>query len=271
MTHSETPTDEAALDSALQSIAQTPTLLVALDFDGTLAPEVDSPGAARAIPEAVTAIERLLAMPHTRVALISGRAAASLIEVARPARTVLLVGSHGVETRLDTADVELNLTAEDRTRVAALRRTLDAAIDGLAHVWIETKPAGFAVHTRLATADDTRTAHERVLAGTAMLQPLTMRSGKNVIEFSVREDTKGDAVRRLRDHTGATAVFFAGDDVTDEDGFAALGAGDLGMKIGEGDTHANVRVSGPADVAQVLHRLADLRAASADTPASDIR
>lgn len=255
----------ATLEKALQAIAQTPMLLVALDFDGTLAPEVDSPGDARAIPEAVSAVRRLLTLPDTRVALISGRAAASLIEVAQPAAEVLLVGSHGVETRLDTAEVQLELSDDERDRVAALRRTLDEAIDGLAQVWIEVKPAGFAVHTRLASEQDTRIAHERVMAGTAAVGPLTMRSGKNVIEFSVREDTKGDAVRRLRRHVAATAVFFAGDDVTDEDGFQALVPGDLGLKVGPGETHATVQMDEPADVARVLHRLAELRAVPATT------
>lgn len=259
---SQEPLPEA-LESALRQIAQTPTLLVALDFDGTLAPEVDSPSAARAIPDAVAAVRRLLAVPDTRVALISGRAAASLIEVAQPTPDVLLVGSHGVETRLDTAEIRLELSDDERARVAALRQTLDTAIDGLDQVWIETKPAGFAVHTRLASARDTRVAHERVLSGTAAFRSLTTRSGKNVIEFSVREDTKGDAIRLLRGHTAASAVFFAGDDVTDEDGFAALGPDDLGVKVGEGETRAAQRVEEPRDVARVLHLLADLRAVEA--------
>jgi len=86
-----------------------------------------------------------------------------------------------------------------------------------------------------------------------------VRGGKNVLEFSVRSTTKGEAIEHLRTYTKATAVFFAGDDVTDEDGFAALDADDLGLKAGEGQTLANHRVKGPIEVARALTLLADLR------------
>ena len=87
-----------------------------------------------------------------------------------------------------------------------------------------------------------------------------MREGKNVIEFALRPGNKGDAIAKLREHTGATSVFYAGDDVTDEDAFVALGADDLGMKIGQGRTAAGHRVRGPEEVAEVLALLADFRA-----------
>jgi trehalose 6-phosphate phosphatase len=87
------------LVGALREIARTRRLLVALDFDGTLAPEVDDPEAARALPEARAAVLRLIAMPNTRVALVSGRALESLIQVSNLPDSVLLVGSHGIELR----------------------------------------------------------------------------------------------------------------------------------------------------------------------------
>ena len=83
------------LVAALHELASTGRLLVALDFDGTLAPEVDDPAHARALPEAREAVLRLLALPGTRVALVSGRALGSLEEVAQlpeVAGVVLLAG-----------------------------------------------------------------------------------------------------------------------------------------------------------------------------------
>ena len=85
-----------ALIRRLRELSQTPRLLVALDFDGTLAPEVDVPDDARAIPAAREAVLRLLRVPHTRVALVSGRAMESLIRVTDLPDNVLLFGSHGI-------------------------------------------------------------------------------------------------------------------------------------------------------------------------------
>ncbi len=86
------------------------------------------------------------------------------------------------------------------------------------------------------------------------------RGGKDILEFAVRHVTKGDAVDRLRELRGADAVFFAGDDVTDEDAFAVLRDGDVGVKVGAGETRAGFRVTDPAALTDVLKQLARLRA-----------
>ncbi|WP_066041995.1 trehalose-phosphatase [Herbiconiux solani] len=243
------------LREAVQRLAETPELLVALDFDGTLAPEVDRPDDARALPEAQDAVLRLLELPATHVAFISGRAMDSLRHVTGLPESALLVGSHGVEVRVD-GRTAIDLDDAERARRDELGRTLEAIADGIDGAWVEEKPAGFALHTRLADDAGTEEATSRALTETDPEgNGLTVRSGKNVLEFSVRSTTKGEAVARLREQTGATAVLFAGDDVTDEDGFAALGEGDLGLKSGKGETRASHRVDGPADVAAVLAAL----------------
>ncbi|MBC7725525.1 MAG: trehalose-phosphatase [Burkholderiaceae bacterium] len=248
------------LIGAMREIARTKRLLVALDFDGTLAPEVDEPEQARATPEAREAVLRLLKMPNTRVALVSGRAIGSLEKVADLPDSALLVGSHGIELRLDTPDIRINLNTAELDRVDVLGDLLGEVADKLDQVWIESKPAGFALHTRLATEADSRMAHLVALRETsAEFDDLTVRAGKNVLEFSVRSTTKGEAIEHLREYTAATAVFFAGDDVTDEDAFAALDADDLGLKSGDGSTLANYRVRGPREIASALALLADLR------------
>jgi trehalose 6-phosphate synthase/phosphatase len=81
-----------------------------------------------------------------------------------------------------------------------------------------------------------------------------------VLEFSVRSSTKGDALAKLREYTGADRVFYAGDDVTDEDAFAVLRNDDIGLKIGQGATLAGHRVRSPKEVAEVLVRIAAFRA-----------
>lgn len=252
--------DETRLADALGRIATAEHLLVALDFDGTLAPEVDAPLKARALPEAHEAILRLVALPDTSVALVSGRALDSLTEVSEAPDAVLLVGSHGVEYRVD-GEAEVALTDDE----ASLRHSLETILTETAapydEVLVEEKPAGFALHTRLADASVTEKVLAEARRRVAVEAPgATERVGKNVLEFAVRSASKGDAVDRLREITGATAVLFAGDDVTDEDGFGALGASDFGLKCGPGETAAAYRVAAPADVAHLLEDLAELRA-----------
>ncbi len=248
------------LIGALRELARTKRLLVALDFDGTLAPEVDDPEKARALPESRAAVLRLLAMPNTRVALVSGRAMKSLEQVTDLPDTALLVGSHGIEIRLDSNDDPSRLDAAEQAQVDILNLVLGEVADAMDQVWLEEKPAGFALHTRLASELHSRVAHLVARSEVAAeLSGVTVREGKNVLEFSVRSTTKGEAVEHLRQYTEADAVFYAGDDVTDEDAFAALGADDFGLKSGEGSTLAHFRVPGPEQVARVLALLADLR------------
>lgn len=250
----------SSLVGALRELARVRQLLVALDFDGTLAPEVDSPEQARALPEARDAVLRLLALPHTRVALVSGRSLRSLIEVAQLPDSTLLVGSHGIEIRLDDADDRFALDSAELEQVEVLHEVLGEVADAIDQVWLEVKPAGFALHTRLATDHDSRVAHLVALSeASAEIDNLTVRQGKNVLEFSVRSTTKGEAVEHLRRYTKADAVFYAGDDVTDEDAFAALRPDDLGVKSGLGVTEAAFRVAGPAEIALVLSTLATFR------------
>jgi len=249
-----------ALTGALRELAHTKKLLVALDFDGTLAPEVDSPEQARALPEAREAVLRLLALPNTRVALVSGRSLASLIQVADLPDDTLLVGSHGIEIRLDDPDDKVSLNTVEMEQVDVLHEVLSEVADAVDQVWLEVKPAGFALHTRLATEHNSRVAHLVALSETAAeLDNLTVREGKNVLEFSVRSTTKGEAVEHLRRYTAADAVFYAGDDVTDEDAFAALLPHDVGVKSGDGPTEAAFRVGGPTQIAEVLSALATFR------------
>jgi trehalose 6-phosphate phosphatase len=250
----------SSLTGALRELARVRRLLVALDFDGTLAPEVDSPDAARAIPEARDAVLRLLALPNTRVALVSGRSLRSLIEVADLPDSTLLVGSHGIEIRLDDPYDRVSLDTAELEQVEVLQEVLGEVADAIDQVWLEAKPAGFALHTRLATEHDSRVAHLVALSeAQAEVDSLTVRQGKNVVEFSVRSTTKGEALEHLRRYTAADAVFYAGDDVTDEDAFAALTPDDLGVKSGPGPTEAPFRVAGPDEIALVLSTLATFR------------
>jgi alpha,alpha-trehalose-phosphate synthase [UDP-forming]/trehalose-phosphatase len=252
-----------SLLGALHRIAETERLLVALDFDGTLAPLVDRPEDARATIRARGAIERLASSDDTRVAIVSGRALESLNEVASPPDGTLLSGSHGVELQLDAGVATIDLRDAELAKLERLSAILDDVVAEADGAWIERKPAGRALHTRKLNAD-AGSALQRVARDTVAgeLVGITVRTGKAVLEFAVRSSDKGESLTRLRQHVGATATIYVGDDVTDEDAFAALDADDIGVKVGQGKSIANYRVRSPEDVAEMLERLADARDAA---------
>ena len=250
-------TGTAGLDAALGRIAGSRRLLVALDFDGTLAPEVDDPLDARALPAAAAALEALQALPETIVALVSGRSLESLDHVGQLPPDTPLVGSHGLEVRLGAGAAEPAVDVADRERVDALRAALAPVVEAVDGAWIEDKPAGFAVHTRVVEQEAAAALQRDVRARASALDAgLTVRDGKNVVEFAVRDATKGDGLRILRERLAVDAVLFAGDDVTDEDALRTLGEHDLGVKVGAAASVAQHRVADPAALAALLADLA---------------
>lgn len=256
------PAVAPALEAALAGVAGVERLLVALDFDGTLAPEVDDPDRARALPAAVEALARLRVLPGTTVALVSGRSLDSLARVAEVGDDVPLIGSHGLELRLAAGERPAVLTPDEAARLAALRARVAALVDGVPGAWIEDKPAGFAVHVRLVERERASRL-DRDVRGVLAAEPgLTVRAGKNVVEFALREATKGDGLRALRARFAADAVVFAGDDVTDEDALAVLEPGDVGIKVGPAPTIAAHRVPDPAALVAALRLLTSARESS---------
>ena len=256
------------LDQALRGLAAQPSVLVALDFDGVLAPLVDDPSRSQVVPAAAEALARLDTLPGIHLALVSGREATGLVEIAEVPAGTRVVGSHGAQrghvglsaerTRELVAE-PLALTVEQEALHATVLREAKALAERYEGAWVEVKPVSVVVHSRLAGPHDAATLTEEVLAGPATHDGLRVQHGKNVVEMAVLHTTKGDAIVELRADVAPTAVLFAGDDVTDEDAFAVLGPDDVGIKVGDGPTAAQYRVADPDELAAVLLRLVELR------------
>jgi trehalose 6-phosphate phosphatase len=246
---------EADLLAALATVAGARRLLVACDVDGTISPIVDRPGDAVVDPAALAALADLASQPDTSVALVSGRALVELKAMTRLGPPVLLVGSHGAEHG--------DYAAVAPTRALALEQVLRevrAIADGVPGVLVEEKATGVAVHVRLASRADAARVTAEVVDGPSTRAGVRTTHGKEVVELSVVDADKGRALDRLREQTGADAVVFAGDDVTDETAFARLTPSDVGIKVGPGDTAAAHRVGETASVTALLVVLAGARA-----------
>jgi trehalose 6-phosphate phosphatase len=219
-----------------------------------LAPLVDDPARARALPAAETALITLAALPRTVVALVSGRSLASLrAGVGHLAEHATLIGGHGVEWE-DAAP-----TPEETARLDLLVRALDDVTEDVPGAWVERKPFSAVVHLRRVPADEAVDAHAATLAVIHRNEYHVML-GHGVIEALVREPAKGGAIAAMRRTAEADAVVYLGDDVTDDDAFAVLGPADLGISIGPTPTGASFQVASPRAAAEVLTLLAVERA-----------
>ena len=253
-----------SLEDRLRRLAVEPNLIVASDFDGTLAPIVSKPEQARALDRSRRALEALSNDADVAIVILTGRSLESLRETGLEHPRWVFSGSHGLE--LNRVGQELlagqreqsGLTPEETAHLTSLRIKLQSLVDSSA-AWIEDKPFGLAVHTR-----DVRDPQqsEEILQQThhlcigAGLNPLR---GKRVMECMVRRSDKGRLLEQVRESLPKSSVLYLGDDVTDEHVFARLGSEDLGVKVGTGDSRAQERVPNAQTVAAVLAHLAELR------------
>ncbi|WP_156757490.1 trehalose-phosphatase [Actinokineospora pegani] len=246
----------ADLRRAIVQLARTPRLLVACDYDGTLAPIVEDPEKARPHTESVGALRSLAGLHETTTAVISGRALRDLATLSRLPSEVHLVGSHGSE--FDVGFVHA-LDAGARALHQRVEAELDKLVDGAAGVQLEVKPASIAVHVRRADEATAARVLDLVRSGPCAWDGVEVTEGKAVVELAVVQTDKGHALDVLRHQVGATAAVFVGDDVTDEKAFARLSGPDLGVKVGDGATLAGYRIDDPTSVSTMLAFLLEER------------
>lgn len=248
----------AELQAALDHLAGCESILIATDFDGVLAPIVLDPMAARPLDGTVDALRALASLPRTTVAVVSGRDLDTLRSLSGIAASepIVLVGSHGAESSVDLAlDTSL-----DETQVALLDRA-ETQLSRIAArhpgVGVERKPAHVVMHTRRAEAAVGAAAVAEAMDALSGEPDLGVMDGKQILEFSAVEVSKGHALEALARLNGTSATLYLGDDVTDERAFAVLprGAGHVSVKVGAGETEAEFRVNGPDEVLGVFRQV----------------
>jgi trehalose-phosphatase len=254
---------------ALGAFAARPRVLVAVDFDGTLAPLVTDPLQAKAAPGGLEALRDAASLAGVTSAVVSGRDLATLemLTAIGPDSGIILVGSHGAETRgSDRAALDSTAgSAVPDTSGAALLNTVRDELEAIRSrypaVRLEYKPAAVVLHTRdvepSAAEAATKAANEAARRHTGV----HLIPGKEVVELSVSAADKGTALADLALASSSHATLYVGDDATDERAFAALQpwSGDLSIKVGTGETVAVHRVPDPEAVVELLEVFVDMR------------
>jgi trehalose 6-phosphate phosphatase len=239
--------------------------LLAVDFDGTIAPIVRDPDSSRPIDGVIETLAELSGR-GTRIAVVTGRDALTAVRLGGLERIpgVLVSGLHGAETWFGG---ELH-TQPESPGIEALRAELPPllAADDPA-IWLEDKRLSLVVHTRRAANPAARLA-ELIEPVTELAEAhgLEAYPGKMVIEIRVPGVSKGDSVTALLD-ADVQAALFAGDDLGDLPAFTAISkwaarTGRPGVRVSVGDVAevraaSDIQLDDPVEFAQLLRQLAN--------------
>ncbi len=254
---------------ALTAFAARPRVLVAVDFDGTLAPFVTDPRQARSVHGGLEALRDAATLGGVATAVVSGRDLATLemLTAIGPDDGITLIGSHGAQTNrgdrggLASAVGAAFLDEAAATLLETLRDELEAIRSRYPAVRLEYKPAAVVLHTRdvepSAAEAATKAANEAARRHTGV----HLIPGKEVVELTVSAADKGTALADLALASSSDATLYVGDDATDERAFAVLHplSGDLTIKVGTGETGAVHRVPDPEAVVELLELFVDMR------------
>jgi len=239
--------------------------LVAVDFDGTLAPIVPDPADSRPAPGAVEAL-RALAERGTRIAVITGRDARTVIELGGldGIPGLIIEGLYGAEQWRD-GTLQSPPEPEAMRRLRAQLPELLAAADPA--VWIEDKRLSLVVHGRRAADPEASLDPLRVpIAHLGAELGLDVHPGRGVIELRLPGYDKGVALRRLVEQVRPATVLFVGDDVGDLPAFDAIAelrrvgtpawsVAVVSTEVPEVAEAADVQVDGPEGVVALLAAL----------------
>jgi trehalose 6-phosphate phosphatase len=211
----------AAGAEALAALAQDAAhAIVALDFDGTIAPIVDRPDAARPHPAARSVLARLA--PYVgRLAVITGRPAEFVVDEGGLAgvESLVVLGHYGLE-RWEGGQVS---APDAEPGVQAARRELPQVLSASAApagTYVEDKGRSLAVHVR-GTSDPANALRQLAepVSALALATGLVVEQGRMVLELRPASTDKGEALRSLAETMAAggpvSAVVFVGDDLGD--------------------------------------------------------
>ena len=225
-----------------------------LDLDGTLADIEAHPDEVRVPAELIDVLSDLRELLDGALAVVSGRSIADIDRILGPL-VLPAAGLHGLDRR--DADGTRHRDVPDAEAMDAMRTGMQALTRGDDGVWLEDKGDALALHYRGAP-EQGESLRAAVREGVAAHSSLTLLDGKMVLEVKPEGAHKGAAVAAFmgeRPFAGRDPVF-AGDDVTDEDGFReVLGRGGVAFKVGEGETLADHRLADAAAFRRWLGRL----------------
>ncbi|PKV75681.1 trehalose-phosphatase [Pontibacter ramchanderi] len=235
---------------------------VFLDYDGCLTPIVQRPEMAILSDEMREALHKLASV--TKVAVVSGRDRQNVAELVK-LDNLYYAGSHGFDITgpgamaSEPGGAKAALPALDKADLV-----LQEKLKEIAGSLVERKRYAIAVHFRNVADDQVEQVRKVVDEVLSSMPELKIGHGKKIYELKPNMDWhKGKAVLWLMEELGLNNAnylpLYIGDDITDEDAFAALQEQGIGILVGEHDdkTAATYRLESVDDVLIFLNSLTD--------------
>jgi trehalose 6-phosphate phosphatase len=225
---------------ALPEVRDAERYALFFDFDGTLADIAARPDEVRVSEYTRTTLQALSEALGGAVAIISGREIASVDGFLGPVQ-LAISGVHGL-TRRDALG-RVHASEIDSKGIADVEQRLVTFVAANPGLLLETKRGAVALHYRQRPELEAA-SHAAMRGAVNGKDSIKLRPGKMVIEALAHEGNKGAAIGSFLAEPpfrGRLPVF-AGDDVTDEDGFALVNSlSGISIKVGAGETQARYR------------------------------
>jgi len=239
-------------------------VFVFLDYDGTLTPIVATPDLA-VLSEDMRKVVKELSL-HYKVSIVSGRATDDVQNKVQ-IDGIFYAGSHGFEIVDPNGKIKINEEARAlRQVIDAAHRQLNEKLKDVKGALVEHVKYTISVHYRLVSDDDLQKVNEAVEEILIEYSNLRKTSGKKVFELRPRIDWhKGKAVEWILSCLGYQPenhlVVYIGDDVTDEDAFAALKGKGFGILVADTprSSKAAYMIKDTQDVKKVLEFLIQVK------------
>ena len=220
-----------------QRVEEAPHRLLALDYDGTLAPFRVDRLKAYPLEGIVPELNRIINGRGTELAVLSGRPISELLLLLGDIE-ITLVGSHGFEVR--HAGENPAIHAPSPLQKEGLNSAGMLATDRKLDQRLEPKVASQALHTRGMEAKQAEELERSIFEAWSSIaedHDLECRLYNGGVELRCTQRDKGKALAELleRQPDGSLCVY-AGDDQTDEDAFKAIGGTGVGIKVGGHDS-----------------------------------
>ena len=257
------------MDKVFEGVASNGQILVALDFDGTLADIVPNPADAQITDSRLELLKDLNNQPRFAVAVVSGRSMEDLKgRINLP--DIAYAGDHGLEIAGPGFHHIPPEAEEFRATVAEIGKVLEDALKATPGVIFEHKGLSMSIHYRLAPSDQRATVLRTIRIITKPYLDegkLRMVKGKEVLNFLPPLDWhKGAALKWLLNlldslprRVGGILPIYIGDDVTDEDAFKAIGEKGFAVRVGrpKPSSAAPYYVNSINEVEEVLRAMLD--------------